>query len=118
MLSPSTVFNVRTKSNENFKLSLSILDGLEEPIDLSGISVKMAIKVKVTDSEFIFEDDSTNEDSSITISDSIIIIDIPISIVADWDFSTGVYDVVIVWAENDNETILEGKFILSPGVTE
>lgn len=118
MRSPAAVFNIRNKSNENFRLSLTVQDAAGTPIDLTDAVGKMAIRVNATDSDAIYSASSDIDDTiTIDLETATINIDVTVDIVSSWDFSEGVYDVVVAYDDTNWDTLVEGKFVLSQGVT-
>ncbi len=112
----SVVFNVRLESNQNMKLSLELLDDKNHPVDLSGVIAKSQVRITEDAEETVFSA-SSDVDESLTITDNNIILDVPFTTVAEWPIGTLYYDIVAEYAINDQDNIVQGKIILSRGVT-
>ncbi len=112
----STVFNIKQSNNENLKISLAILTDKSLPVDLSGVIAKCQIRVTENAEEAVFSG-SSDTDDTIVITDNNIILDIPFTLISDFPIGPLYYDIVVFYAEDDADVIIEGKLNLTNGVT-
>lgn len=114
----STVENLRIFSNENFKLSLEITDVNGDVPDFTGAAAAMAIRETPESEEAILYIVSiVNGEIVLDAETGILTIDVPFSTVSSWEFTTGYYDVVIMYSEDDQDTVLGGRVKLVQGIT-
>ena len=114
-----TTLNVRTKSNENLRISIEVNDNAGDPVDLSEATAITTIRLNFDELDAvtpIFQATS-GEDDEIVITDNFIIIDIPFDIVLAWVFDVAYYDVVIQYSEASQDSIIDGKVLKTWGIT-
>lgn len=88
------------------------------PVDLTGCSIRMQIRERVTTATTI--DDLTTQNSRIVITDAVqgkFEIRIPANTSSAYTVNSGVYDVEVVMTDGSPYRILEGSVSFSPEVT-
>lgn len=88
------------------------------PVNLTGCTARMQVRKNVNDDNVM--DTLTTENGRISITEPIngkLVISVPASVSTNYSFNGGVYDIEIVFPNNDIVRIIEGCFEAVPEVT-
>lgn len=113
--------NITVKKYATFRLPLQIKNGTGEsatPADLTGVTPRMQVRASADDTEVLME--FTVANGRIVIVDAMqgqieLIIERAHTAAIGW--TTGVYDLLLIDADDEGKRILEGTVNVSQGVT-
>lgn len=107
--------NLSIANNADFTFSMVYQDADEQPIDLTGTSIKMQIKEKPGGTTYWTG--TAGSGLTVTPLEGRIDIHIPAATTSAFTFQSAVYDVVITWSDTTKERLIGGTVKLIQGVT-
>lgn len=90
----------------------------DAPIDITGYSARMHIRLRIADTTTIYEADS-ELGGDITIDPLVgkVTLKVPAAVTAQWTFKKAVFDLEIVDGSGDVTRLVKGTIVLDPEVT-
>lgn len=112
--------NFTIEKNATFRKRLRYMSKSRRPIDLTGYTAKLQVRATVGDVVALLELTTENGGITLTSTGNITLV-VPLAQVLMLTFRTAVYDLILVVPgtdpNRDRIRLLEGRIIVSPGVT-
>lgn len=117
MSTPTEQLDLIVQQGANFQITHTWQDAQGSPIDLTGANVVMQIKASHEDATPLIEASTYNGYITLDPLNGKIIVDVPYTETAGLTFRVGVHDLIVVWAPDNVDRLVEGTVTLSPGVS-